>query len=188
MRPGRLLWSSALCGALVALTLGVGDGQSSPALEVASLGALLWFALLLLVTLAYALGRWGALQWRALAPLALLLAAIPAVPAVRFAGRSFEDRAFRRHLSDLEVTVATVSLLPGGIARLHREDLPQAVKSCCYRAIVRRDSVDRLSAVFVVHRQLAYLYDPTGTALARALARRWRHHTELAPNWHRLGR
>lgn len=49
---------------------------------------------------------------------------------------------------------------------------PSWIVWTCYRAIVRSDSVDQRTAVFLVRRQLAYLYEPNGIGLQQASRRR----------------
>jgi hypothetical protein len=187
MSLGKVLSLSVLSAALLAVTLGLASGRQGIGLELGSLFVLMWYGLNLVVAAAFGLGRWSSMGWRALAPGAVLLAALPGVPSVKALDRELTDFTFGRHLQQLEAGIAELTLLPGEVSSLGRGDLPDGTQGCCNRAVVRRDSEDRLSAVFVVTRRLAYLYDPTGVGLRRAV-RRWHQHEPVAPNWYRLQR
>jgi hypothetical protein len=188
MRLSRMLSVAALSASLLALTLGLTSVRRDAALELTSLFVLFGYGLSLLVAVAYGLGRWQSLGWRSLAPGLILLAAIPGARGVMFLDRELRDVAFGRYFPRLEGRLDELRLFPGDVTRLRREDLPLDTRACCYGAVVRRDSDDRLSAVFFVQPRLAYLYDPSGVALPRALRRRWEHHDPVAPNWYRLER
>lgn len=189
MRTRTIIVMSAGSAALVALALGWTSVRPGAAAEVASLALVLWCALLLVVTVAYAFGRWPEQRWASLVPSMILLAAIPGVQGVRVLERELTDLSFGRHLSALEAMVEQLTLLPGGFVRLRPDDFPDSAKACCFRGFVRRDSEDRLSAVFVVRRrQLAYLYNPSGATTSKRVSRRWPHQELIAPHWYRLAR
>jgi hypothetical protein len=145
-------------------------------------------ALILVVALAHAIRGWIERRRPAVAPLLLLVAAIPATSVVRLLDDALSDRRFQPHLAELETTVDRLTVPPGQTIRLSPEDLPESVKVCCYRAFARRDGEDRAYALFQVRREVAYLYDPSGQAMRNGLSRRWSRQEPVAPHWYRLVR
>jgi hypothetical protein len=156
-------------------------------LELASLGLVLEHALLFVVASAYALKQWPSGRVTALAPMALLVAAIPLVPRVRDFDRRLVDARFSQHFAAFEAAVEGLPLEPGEVLRPRAEQLP--VNSlCCYRALVRRSPGNDLSAMFMVGPRLAYLYDPTGNAWSEGVGDRWRDRQHVGTHWYRLDR
>jgi hypothetical protein len=187
--PGsRLNLVAAGWAAAAALVLGLTTGRRAMGLELGSLAVVLGSALILTVALAHAIRGWLERRWAALAPLALLLAAIPGTHGVRLVDTALSDRRFQPHLAELETTVDRLAVPPGETIRLSPEDLPESVKVCCYRAFARRDGDERAWAVFQVRREVAYLYDPSGQAMRGKLSRGWSRQDPVAPNWYRLAR
>jgi hypothetical protein len=187
MRPAAATLSAVVCTVVLALTLGLTSARRGELLELTSLGLILSYALLLVVAGAYALGQWRGLRWVGLAPVAILLTGIPAVPRVRDADRALTDLRFSRNFTTLEAFAGGLAIPPGKVVRFLPSEMPP-LAGCCYRAMVRRSGEDRLSAVFMLRRRLAYLYDPTGTAWREGVSARWRDRTALAPHWYRLAR
>jgi hypothetical protein len=187
--PGSPLTRIAAAWAgIAALVLGLTLGRRAMVLELASLVVVLGSALIFTVTLAHAIRGWLERRWAALAPLAVLLAAIPGIQGVRLADTALSDRRFQPHFAELETTVDRLGVPPGETIRLSPEDLPESVKVCCYRAFARRDGDEQAWAVFQVRREVAYLYDPSGQAMRGKLSRRWSRQDPVAPNWYRLAR
>jgi hypothetical protein len=179
---------SLASAATLAVVLGLTSVRSSTMLAVASLAVILWGALLLVVTAAFACGQWRSLRWRALVPAAILFSGIPGIQGVKAIERELGDLAFGRNFTALEGMANQLALLSPGIVRLSSDELPESARACCVRAYVRRDTQDGLTAIFIVRRQLAYLYDPAGNALSRGVGRRWQQQELIAPHWYRLVR
>jgi hypothetical protein len=188
MAGSRLTRIVAAWAAVAALVLGLTLERRAIGLELASLAIVLGSALIFTVAIAHAIRGWLERRWAALAPLAMLLAAIPGVQGVRLADAVLSDRRFQPHFAELETTVDRLGVPPGETIRLAPEDLPESVKVCCYRAYARRDGEERAWAVFQVRREVAYLYDPSGQAMRGKLSRRWSRQDPVAPNWYRLVR
>jgi hypothetical protein len=188
MRRHRFVLLAAAWAAVAALVLGLTMGRRAMGLELISLPVVLGSALMLIVALARAVRGLVERRWEAVLPLVALLAAIPAIHAVRVADTSLSDRRFQPHLAELGTTVDQLAVPPNQTVRLLPEDLPESVKVCCYRAFARRDGDERAWAVFQVRREVAYLYDPSGHAINGGLGRRWSRQDLVAPNWYRLAR
>lgn len=187
MRIRKITFLAASSAFLAAATLGLAGVRPGTTIELTALPVMMLYALVLVVSVTYALGRWRSLGVLAAMPLLVVLSGIPGIEVVRAIERRISDLRFGRHLPELQSAVEQLDLLPGSIARLKPRDLPESTRTCCFRAVVRRDSLDHRMAVFVVRRQLAYLYDPHGVALNR-MTRRWAHHELVAPRWYRLVR
>jgi hypothetical protein len=184
----RMLAWAAGYAALFALVLGAGDRHGGAGWELASLVVTVSYPLAFLVVVAHAaaLAPGGR---HALLPLLVLLAGLPGIAGVRAADGALHDRRFARHLAELEAVVARAPLGGATRARLPVDSLPRAVRDCCARVVVRRDSLGQLSATFLGRRNTSYLYDPSGTRLRRGVGTgRWRSHARLAPDWYRVVR
>jgi hypothetical protein len=187
--PGsRLSVVAAAWACFAALALGLTLGRRAIGLELVALVVVTGSALLLVVALANTIRGWVEGRWAALAPLVLLLAAIPGARVVQLLDDALSDRRFQPHLAELETTVDRLAVPPGETIRLSPEDLPESVKVCCYRAFARRIGDERAYALFQVRREVAYLYDPSGQAMRNGLSQRWSRQQPLAPNWYRLAR
>jgi len=186
-RPAVATLSAISCTVVLAVTLGLTGSRQGELLELTSLGLVLSYALLLVVSAAYALGQWRELRWLALAPIAILFTGIPAIPRVRDVDRALTDLRFSRHFPALETAVSRLEVPPGGAVRLMPTELvPNS--GCCYRTVVRRSQAGEISTVFMLRPRLAYLYDPSGTAWSDGVGARWRERTAVGPHWYRLAR
>jgi len=184
----RIVWAGGYA-TLFALVLGAGDRHAGAGWELASLAVTLGYPLMLLVVLAHAAAAREAGGRLTLLPLIILLAGLPGIPGMRAADGALHDRRFARHLGEMEALVARAPFGSGNRVRLPVDSLPRAVRDCCARVVVRRDSVGQLSATFLGRRNTAYLYDPSGTRLLRGIwTGRWRSHEPLAPDWYRVVR
>jgi hypothetical protein len=184
----RAAWAAGYA-ALFAYVLGVGGRGSGTGWEIVSLVVTLGFPLMLLVTLAQAIAVRKAAGPLALLPLVLLLAGLPGIGAMRAADSALYDRRFARHLAEMEALVTRAPFGSGNRVRLPVDSLPRAVRDCCARVVVRRDSVGQVSATFFGRRSTTYLYDPSGSRVLRGIwTGRWRSHERLAPDWYRVMR
>ncbi len=188
MRSHRVVLLAAAWAVVAALVLGLTLGRRAMGFELASLVVVFVSALMVMVALAHAVRGLVERRWDAVLPVLVLVAAIPAIQAVRVADTNLSDRRFQPHLAELGTRVDQLAVPPNQTVRLLPEDLPESVKVCCYRAFARRDGDEPAWAVFQVRREVAYLYDPGGHAINGGLGRRWSRQDLVAPNWYRLAR
>jgi hypothetical protein len=150
----------------------------------------LGYPLMVLVGLAHAFGSGVARGAPALAPLLVLLAALPGIPAMRAVDGALHDRRFAHSLPEVQALISRTQLAVGERIRIPTDSLPSEIRHCCARLLVaRRDSLGNVLATVFGQRNVAYLYDPSGDRLARGLRTgRWASHDVLAPDWYRVVR
>ncbi|MGH7525610.1 MAG: hypothetical protein ACREMX_02790 [Gemmatimonadales bacterium] len=105
MRPRTAIIGSAIYATLMAVVVGTASVRRGFGWELASLGLVLGYSLLLLEAGVYAVGRWAELRWRALVPALLLLAGLSAAGGVPDAGRALRDAGLRLDALEAETVV-----------------------------------------------------------------------------------
>ncbi|HEU5042432.1 MAG TPA: hypothetical protein VFT84_16510 [Gemmatimonadales bacterium] len=184
-----VIWAIAYSGAF-AVVLGMGGRHAGPGWELASLAVTLSYPLVLLGCVAHAISTGASRGAPGLGPLIVLLAGLPGIAGIRSVDGALHDHRFARSVPELEALLARLPVAAGERIRIPVDSLPAGLRDCCARLVLaRRDSSGQLSATVLSHRDIAYLYDPTGRRLERgARTHRWKSPRPLAPDWYRVVR